>query len=104
MFYNQVPSPLDRFAVGQIRNQSRNSLSTPSGPPAWADPYYNGRRSYFHTLDDHTIPAVAQEAMLNGSGVPWSIKSLSSDHAPFLSHPKELSKWMISQSKAFGHR
>ncbi|CAF9938580.1 MAG: hypothetical protein HETSPECPRED_001121 [Heterodermia speciosa] len=101
IFYNEVPSPLDRLAISAIRNQSRNSLSTPSGPPAWADSFYNGRRAYFNTLDDHSIPSVAQQGMLSGSGVAWSVKSIHSDHSPFLSHPDILSQWMVEQASVF---
>ena len=101
VFYDQVPSPVDRFAIGAIRNQSRNSLSTPSGPPAWADSFYNGRRGYFNSLSDHAIPSVAQQGMLAGSGVAWSVKSFPSDHSPFLSHPQVLSQWMVEQASLF---
>ncbi|KAL8964171.1 MAG: hypothetical protein Q9183_004640 [Haloplaca sp. 2 TL-2023] len=73
VFYADVPSPQDRAAIDALRNQSRASLSTPGGPPAWPDAVYDDRRSYFRTLDDQSIPAVAQKAFLDGSGVQWII-------------------------------
>ena len=101
VFYADVPSPQDWAAIDALRNQSRASLSTPGGPPAWSDAVYNERRSYFRTLDDQSIPAVAQKAFLDNSGVQWSVKNFHSSHSPFLSHPADLASWMVKEAAKF---
>ena len=69
VFYGDVPEAVAELAMSEIRNQSQNSLETPSGPPAWSDTVYNNRRAYSHTLLDEGIPTIAQEIMLQQSGV-----------------------------------
>ena len=101
VFYADVPSPLDQFAIVELRDQSRAALSTPGGPPAWADTYYDGRRSYFQTLNDNSIPSIAQQAFLDSTGVDWSVKRFASSHSPFLSHPDVLSTWMMHEAARF---
>lgn len=96
-----MPYPVDQAAIAALRNQSRASLSTPTGPPAWLDPYYDGRRSYFRTLLDRSIPAFVQEIFVQSTGVPWTVESFNSSHSPFLSHPKELSNWVVKQASLF---
>ncbi|MCJ1326122.1 hypothetical protein MMC10_002786 [Thelotrema lepadinum] len=100
-FLADVPSPTDQLAISQLRFQSKASFTTPSAFPAWLDSYYDGRRSYFNTLQDEAIIPIAQEMMIKGSGVPWNVKSSNSSHSPFLSRPKELSAWIIEQVAAF---
>ncbi|CAL8584119.1 hypothetical protein XPA_009724 [Xanthoria parietina] len=101
VFYDDVPSPRDQLAVAALRNQSRASLSTPSGPPAWSDAVYDDRRAYFRTLNDRSLPAVAQQAFLDNSAVRWSINNFPSSHSPFLSHPAELALWMAQEAGRF---
>ena len=104
IFYADVPSPDDELAISQLKKQSILSFATTSPKPAWVDPFYDGRRSYFSTLQDAAIPPIAQEMMLKGSGVEWNVKSFDSSHSPFLSHPEELSAWIVDQARAFASK
>ncbi len=99
VFYGLVRADTAQNAISLLKPQSRASLSTPSGPPAWMDTVYNGRRAYWVSLEDKSIPSVAQEGMLQGSGVQWAIKRFPSDHSPFLSYPQELASWMIGEMR-----
>lgn len=62
---------------------------------------YNGRRAYWNSLEDQSIPSVGQQGMLQGSGVQWAIKHFPSDHSPFLSYPQDLASWMISEMRSW---
>lgn len=101
IFYGLAPASVAQYAISLIKPQSRVSLSTPSGPPAWMDSFYNGRRAYWLSLKDQGIPSVGQEGMLQGSGVTWSIKRFPSDHCAFLSFPKELASWVIGEIRSW---
>ncbi|KAL6721258.1 hypothetical protein ACLMJK_000360 [Lecanora helva] len=101
VFYNDVPDHIAAAAVAEIRNQSRNSLESPSGPPAWADSVFNGRRSYLHTLQDHGIPPIGQNAMLQASGVSWDITSFNTSHSPYLSEPYQVRAWIVREIAKF---
>lgn len=89
VFYNDVPSEKISKAIGALKPHSKAALSAPSPPSAWADEEYNGRRGYIRALDDHTIPAVAQEMMLKFSSVEWNVKEINTGHSPFLSRTQE---------------
>ena len=39
--------------------------------------------------------------MLQQSGVQWDIETFDSGHAPFLSQPKQLSAWTVSEISKF---
>ncbi|KAG8526454.1 uncharacterized protein KY384_000047 [Bacidia gigantensis] len=95
VFYNLVPAALAQFAVNLIRPQSRASLSTPAGIPAWQDPVFEGRRAYWMSTKDQAIPQIAQESFLQNSGVAWDINRFPSDHSAFLSYPQALGSWFI---------
>ena len=94
VFYNLVPNSPAQRAIGLIRPQSRVSLSTPNGPPAWADKAFDGRRAYWNSLKDQAIPSIAQHAFLNATRVTWDVESYPSDHSAFLSFPDELGGWI----------
>ena len=64
---------------------------------------YNGKRAYIHTELDHTIPLVAQDAMVYYSGVNWDILSLNSSHSPFLSHTSEVANYVVGRAKAYDY-
>jgi len=101
VFYGETKPSLAKKAVAELRFQSRNSLSTPGGAPAWADTVFENRRAYFVTTNDHSIPTVAQEAMLAATGVKFTVGRFDSDHSPFLSHTNELANWMVTVMEAF---
>lgn len=65
------------------------------------DSVYNDRRAYWESLNDQSIPSVAQEAMRQGSGVSWAIKRYPSDHSAFLSYPQALASWMIDEMRSW---
>lgn len=101
VFYGETHPALARRAIAELRPQSRRSLSTPGGAPAWADAVFDNRRAYFVTTNDHSIPTVAQEAMLTATGVEFAVGRFDSDHSPFLSHTDELTNWMVMVMRAF---
>ncbi|KAL9003526.1 MAG: hypothetical protein Q9188_003612 [Gyalolechia gomerana] len=96
-FFHDVPDRYSDFAAAQLKNQSRYSAETPCGAPAWFDTAYNGRRSFARCALDRAIPPVAQDLMVQQSGVQWNVENFHSGHAPFLSQPKRLSDWVVSQ-------
>ena len=65
------------------------------------DSIYEGRRAYWESLQDQSIPSVAQEGMRRGSGVSWTVKSYASDHSAFLSYPQPLASWMIGEMRSW---
>ena len=81
--------------------EAEAALSSPSGPPAWPDAVYNGKRAYIQTENDQTIPFVAQDAMVTYSGVEWDVKKLNTSHSPFLSHPKDVADYVVDRAKAY---
>ena len=101
VFYGLVPDNVARYAISLLKPQSRASLSTPGGPPAWMDSAYDDRRAYWQSLDDQRIPSVAQEGMRQGTGVSWAFKRYPSDHSPFLSYPQALASWMVGEMRSW---
>ena len=87
-----IPS-LAQVAIDELRNQSPNSLETPSGPPAWLEPYYDGRRAYLVCTADDAIPPIGQEIMISHSKVPWDVHQIAASHSPFLSQPSVVAAW-----------
>ena len=65
------------------------------------DSIYDGRRAYWESLQDQSIPSVAQEGMRQGSGVSWTVKRYPSDHSAFLSYPHALATWMIDEMRSW---
>lgn len=101
IFYGDVATPIADLAIAEIKNQSRASLFSASGSPAWQDAVFNNRRAYAHTLLDNGIPPFAQNLMLQASGVQWDIQNFNTSHSPFLSQPKELSQFMVTEMEKF---
>lgn len=99
--YNDVPEALAKVAIAELRNQSRHSAETPCGPPAWADDAYDNRRAYAHTTLDNAIVPAAQDAMLQQTGVQWTVQNFATSHSPFLSQPKQLTTWTIDVIAGF---
>lgn len=96
MFYNDVPENIVKDAISYLKPVSQTALSTPAGPPGWADSGFNGRIAYIRTAQDKTIPAFAQDGMMAASGVTWDVHEFETSHSPFLSQPEQLSKTIIS--------
>jgi hypothetical protein len=101
VFYNDVDDATAKKAISWLKDQAEPALSSPSGPPAWPDAAFNGKRAYIQTELDNTIPFVAQDAMTRYSGVTWDILTLSSSHSPFLSHTKDVANYVVGRAKAY---
>ncbi|KAI4220482.1 MAG: hypothetical protein LQ349_008077 [Xanthoria aureola] len=100
IFYNDVPDAVAIQAANRLKDEARSTAFTPCGAPAWADPYYSGRRAYARSTLDNAIPVAAQDAMLQASGVRWDIQTFATGHASFLSQPRQL---VFTASKDFGY-
>lgn len=62
-------------------------MKSPSPATAWADSAFDGRRVYLRCHRDKAIPLIAQQSMLEESGVAWRELDLEdAGHSPFLSH------------------
>jgi hypothetical protein len=80
---------------------SHSALTTPAGPPGWADPGFSGRLAYIRTSKDNAIPDFAQDGMMAGSGVTWDVHRFDTGHSPFLSQPDALSKTILGLAEAW---
>jgi hypothetical protein len=98
VFYNDVSDVVAKVAISQILPHAEPALSSPSGPPAWADDVYNQKRAYIQTTLDNCIPFVAQDAMVTYSGVTWDILKLTSSHSPFLSHTLDVANFVVNRA------
>lgn len=96
-----MSSPEDEVAISQLKVQSKASLETPSGPPAWKSAAFEGRRAYLFCREDRAIPYAAQKAMIEASGVEWNLGTLDCSHSPFMSKPAELAEWVVEQVRGF---
>ncbi|ORX92933.1 Alpha/beta hydrolase fold-1 [Clohesyomyces aquaticus] len=103
VFYNGVDEKLAEKAIADLLPQAEPALSSPSGPPAWPDAVYNGKRAYIQAEQDHSIPFVAQDAMVTYSGVEWDVKKLNSSHSPFMCHTKEVAEFIVEKARAYAY-
>lgn len=103
VFYNDVNDEVAKVAISQLKLQAEPALSSPSGPPAWPDSVYDGKRAYIQTALDNTIPFVAQDAMVTYSRVEWDITKLNTGHSPFLSQPKAVADFVVDRLKAYDY-
>ncbi|KAL9596853.1 MAG: hypothetical protein Q9219_005523 [cf. Caloplaca sp. 3 TL-2023] len=101
VFYNDVTGSEKQHLVRDLRRQSKASFVTPSGPPAWSDQAYEGRRAYCLTMDDKFISPATQQNFLDDSRVHWTVNDFPSGHSPFISHLEELASWIEGQAAAF---
>ena len=60
LFCNDVPPERATPAIKALRYQAERTSSTPSGPPAWPEPYYDGRGSYAEGILDPFSPPARQ--------------------------------------------
>ncbi|KAF2867792.1 Alpha/beta hydrolase fold-1 [Massariosphaeria phaeospora] len=102
VFYNDVPSAAAATAISHLALHAEPALSSPSGPPAWLDAAYDGKRAYLQTQSDNTIPFVAQDAMVKYSGVQWDVEVWETGHSPFLVRPEALAEWVVGRVRAYG--
>ena len=101
VFYHDVPEEKKLKAVAALKLHSQKSFSSPSPPPGWADEDYEGRRGYIRTLQDRTIPTIAQKMMVQYSGVDWDIKEIDTSHSPFLVRPQQLADNIVEMATSF---
>jgi len=101
IFYNDVPSVIADLAISELESQSRKSFESMTGYPAWANPVYNGRRSYVKTLLDKALPLGGQDYMIQRSAVDWNVGEFLTSHSPFLSQPRQLSEWILAEIARF---
>lgn len=75
------------------------ALDSPSGPPAWSEAAFDGRRGYIRTLDDQTNPVVLHDLWMKNSGVEWDVETMKAGHCPFISQPGQLSELCLRYFK-----
>lgn len=100
-FYSDVPEPLASEAAAAVKGHSIKAFTTAIPRCAWSDAAYDNRRAYIRTLEDAAIPLIAQNGLLQGSGVKWIVKDIQSSHSPFLSRPKELCAIIVELTEKF---
>ena len=99
-FYNDVSDELAQQAISELHDQTMYSFGTPSPPPAWKEPAYDGRRAYVKTLKDNAIPPeTRQQRLLDLTEVEWDVKVMNCGHSPFLNYPEELATWTTETIK-----
>ncbi|KAF2798693.1 prolyl aminopeptidase-like protein [Melanomma pulvis-pyrius CBS 109.77] len=90
ILYNDVDISLKaEMEAGMIPN-ALAAFETPSGPPAWAEPEFNGRRTYLKTINDQCNPLFLQDMWLQKSAVEWETVDIQTSHCPFISRPAEV--------------
>ena len=77
IFFHDVPDAAASEAVAALRPQSAISVSSPCPSPAWEEQAFAGRCAYIRCLEDKALPCLAQDEMLNASGVEWLVKTLN---------------------------
>lgn len=90
--YNDVDVSFKEKLEAGMNATALAAFETPSGPPAWAESAFDGRRAYVKTLDDQCNPVFLQDMWLQKSGVQWETVALQSSHCPFISRPEEVAK------------
>jgi len=75
---------------------SGNEPAAPLGTPVTVSDANFGKvpRVYIHTLKDHAVGPALQERMYTATPVQ-KVLSIDSGHAPYLSHPEELSAMLL---------
>ncbi|TVY50480.1 hypothetical protein LCER1_G006878 [Lachnellula cervina] len=91
---------------GTLLPHAMNVFETPSPPPAWQEPGFEGSLAYLRCVQDKAVPVFVQDMMMEKTGVEWIVGDIDTSHFPFLSRPSEvtevLTKWpeMFSKVKA----
>lgn len=98
VFYGDVPEPLATQSSADLLPQSKSSLMTPCGPPAWKEEHYKDCCAYIRCMDDAALHVSDQDGMLQASGVAWNVHTVGASHSPFLSCPADLATCLASLS------
>jgi len=101
IFYNDVPDQLAQWAASIFESHSLISVTDKSGPVGYQDTGYAGRLAYIRTEDDKAIPVAGQDAMMQGSGVNFTVEKYETGHSPFLSHPDMLADTLDKLAQSF---
>ena len=101
IFYNDVPDQLAQWAASITKSHSLISVTDKSGPIGYKDTGYTGRLVYIRTEDDKAIPVAGQDAMIQGSGVNFTVEKYNTGHSPFLSHPDMLADTLDKLAQSF---
>lgn len=93
--YNDVDISLKPKMEAAMIPTALAAFETPSGPPAWAEPAFDGRRAYLRTINDQCNPQFLQDMWLQKSAVKWETVDLQTSHCPFISCPGEVAEICI---------
>ena len=99
--YHDLDDALAAKMESQLVAQVKKSFASPVPPQAWAEGDFNGKIAYMRCTEDRAVPAAVQDAMIEGSGVKWSVKNIDSAHSPFLKEPKKVAVMMAEWMKEF---
>lgn len=87
-FYHDVPPALTTRAILELLPVSEHAFSTPSPTdPSWLNDGFKRKLAWIYTQQDHCVPPVAQDSIMNGSGQVWDVRKKNTSHSPFLSQP-----------------
>ena len=67
-----------------------SAFTTSAPPPAWAEKFYGGRRTYIRTLQDKTFPPSLQDGFVAQSGVSWNVIDVDASHGALISRPLDV--------------
>lgn len=92
-FYNECTDTVARAAAARLRPTSAKCLRSPTG----AEPWSELPSTYVVCERDQTIHPDMQRAMSTNAG---RVRSLDTDHSPFMSAPEDLLPILVQAAKA----
>ena len=90
IFYQDCPPDLTTEAVAKLKGHSLTCLTEKTPPVYYDKKQFDGRRAYIRCTEDAALLPHVQDALMEGSGVGWTVKEITAGHSPFMSRPKEL--------------
>lgn len=79
-----------RGNASQLVPHALLAFKSPSPPPAWVEPGFEGRLAYLVCTEDEAIPKIGQEAMMQGTAMSWNVNEIKGSHmSPFLKDMEE---------------
>ncbi|KAH7394861.1 hypothetical protein DE146DRAFT_696543 [Phaeosphaeria sp. MPI-PUGE-AT-0046c] len=100
LYQDVAPTLADAAAVSGI-SQCLTSFKSPCPRATWDSDGFKGRIAYIRTLNDACVPLVAQQMMIDTSGVDLIVKDIESGHSPQLSHPEEFTSIIVELAQTF---
>ncbi|KAF4621943.1 hypothetical protein G7Y89_g14403 [Cudoniella acicularis] len=101
LFYPDLPPSSQKQYTDLLQPHAYNAFHTQCLPPAWAEDDFKGRRAYIKCMADIAVPPVAQQAMLDSTGVEWIVREIEAAHSPFASKPEELARLIVGLRDEF---